>query len=221
MVILETNDLSKTYGYGENTVAALKKCNLSVSQGEFVTIMGPSGSGKSTLLHLLGGLEDPTAGTVKIEGQDLFSLNDNDLSIYRRRKIGFVFQNYNLIPVISVKENIGFPILLDKGRVDSRQVDEICESLGIADKMKYYPYELSGGQQQRVAIARALINQPAIILADEPTGNLDTQTSNEVISLLKATIKKYNQTLIMITHNQELAKSADRVVSIIDGQLYS
>lgn len=221
MVIMETIDLSKTYGVGENAVAALKNCNLTVSKGEFVTIMGPSGSGKSTLLHLLGGLENPTGGEVKIEGQDLFSLNDNELSIYRRRKIGFVFQNYNLIPVINVKENIELPILLDKGKVDPMQVKEICDLLGIADKMQHLPNELSGGQQQRVAIARALINQPAIILADEPTGNLDTQTSSEVLSLLKATIKKYNQTLIMITHNQELAKSADRVVSIVDGSLHS
>lgn len=221
MAILETIDLSKTYGGGENAVAALKNCNLTVSQGEFVTIMGPSGSGKSTMLHILGGLENPTGGKVKIEGQDLFSLNDNELSVYRRRKIGFVFQNYNLIPVISVKENIELPILLDKGKVDPMYVKEICESLGIADKLPYLPSELSGGQQQRVAIARALINQPALILADEPTGNLDTQTSSEVLSLLKATIKKYNQTLIMITHNQELAESADRVVSIVDGNLHS
>lgn len=219
MVVLETINLSKTFGSGETAVAALNKCNLKVYKGQFMAIIGPSGSGKSTLLHLLGGLEIPTGGTVKIEGQDLYSFNDDELSIYRRRKIGFVFQNYNLIPVITVKENIELPILLDKEKVDPIRVKEISESLGIADKMGYLPTELSGGQQQRVAIARALINQPAIIFADEPTGNLDTQTSKEVMNLLKTNIKKYNQTLIMITHNQELAQTADQVVSIIDGNL--
>ncbi|WP_024622104.1 ABC transporter ATP-binding protein [Metaclostridioides mangenotii] len=221
MKILETINLAKTYGNGETSVKALNSANISVEKGEFVAIIGPSGSGKSTMLHLLGGLERPTLGTVKIENQDIFKLSESDLAKYRRRKIGFVFQQYNLIPVLTVRENIEMPLMLDKAKIDEVYIDELMEFLGLKERQKHLPNQLSGGQQQRVAIARALAAKPAIVLADEPTGNLDTKTTEEVINLLKQSIKKYNQTLIMITHNDKVAQKADRIVSIIDGQIKS
>lgn len=221
MKILETIKLKKIYGKGEIEVNALDNANISVEKGEFVAIIGPSGSGKSTMLHLLGGLERPTDGTVKIENQDIYKLSENKLAQYRRKKIGFIFQQYNLIPVLNVRENIEMPLMLDKARIDKAHIDDLIEFLGLTDRQKHLPNQLSGGQQQRVAIARALAAKPAIILADEPTGNLDTKTTVEVLNLLKESIKKYNQTLIMITHNEQIAKNADRIISIVDGQIKS
>lgn len=221
MKILETINLTKTYGKGETIVNALKSANISVEKGEFVAIIGPSGSGKSTMLHLLGGLERPTEGTVKIENQDIYKLSESKLAQYRRKKIGFIFQQYNLIPVLTVRENIEMPLMLDKANIDKVYIDELIEFLGLSERQKYLPNQLSGGQQQRVAIARALAAKPAIVLADEPTGNLDTKTTEEVINLLKQSIKKYNQTLIMITHNDKVAQNADRIISIVDGQIKS
>ena len=217
MEILQTEKLIKTYGQGEAQVQALKGVDLSVNKGEFLSIVGTSGSGKSTLLHMLGGLDRPTSGKVIIDGKDIFSLKDEELTIFRRRKIGFVFQAFNLVPVMSVYENIVLPIELDGDKVDQTFVDEIIETLGLTSKKKAYPSQLSGGQQQRVAIARALAAAPAIILADEPTGNLDSKTTQDVMSLLKVTSQKYSQTIVMITHNDEIAQLADRTIRIEDG----
>ena len=217
MEILRTEKLIKTYGQGEAQVQALKGIDLSVNKGEFLSIVGTSGSGKSTLLHMLGGLDRPTSGKVIIDGKDIFSLKDEELTIFRRRKIGFVFQAFNLVPVMSVYENIVLPIELDGDKVDQTFVDEIIETLGLTSKKKAYPSQLSGGQQQRVAIARALAAAPAIILADEPTGNLDSKTTQDVMSLLKVTSQKYSQTIVMITHNEEIAQLADRTIRIEDG----
>lgn len=218
-MILETINLGKIYGKKETTVNALKNTNLKVNKGEFVAIIGPSGSGKSTLLHLIGGLERPSCGTIKIDGQDICCLNDKRLAEYRRKKIGFVFQQYNLIPVLNVRDNIELPLKLDKVKVDKEYIDELIELLGLTDRQSHMPNQLSGGQQQRVAIGRALSAKPAIILADEPTGNLDTKTTEEVMNLLKLSIKKFNQTLIMITHNEKVSQKADKVISIVDGTI--
>lgn len=217
MQILETQGLYKTYGKGETRVQALKPTNIAVQKGEFVAIIGPSGSGKSTMLHMLGGLDYPTGGQVLIDGTDIFSLKEKELSVFRRRKIGFVFQAFNLVPVLSVEENITLPLLLDHVVPDSAYVQEIIHALGLEERRKHLPSQLSGGQQQRVAIGRALASKPAIILADEPTGNLDTQNSKEVLALLHMSVQKYNQTLIIITHNPEIAAHADRVLRIEDG----
>lgn len=219
MVILETINLGKIYGKKETTVHALNDANLKINKGEFVAIVGPSGSGKSTFLHLVGGLERPSSGTIKVDGKDICCLSDRELAKYRRQKVGFVFQQYNLIPVLNVAENIELPVKLDNRKVDKGYINELMELLGISDRKNHLPSQLSGGQQQRVAIARALSAKPSIILADEPTGNLDTKTTEEVINLLKSSIKKYNQTLIMITHNENIAKKADRIISIVDGKL--
>lgn len=219
MTILSTSDLKKYYGNGENMVRALDGVNLSVEQGEFVAVVGTSGSGKSTLLHMLGGLDRPTSGTVTVDGKEIFSLKDEALTIFRRRKIGFVFQNYNLVPVLNVYENIVLPIELDGNVVDQEYVQGIIEMLGLQSKLNNLPNQLSGGQQQRVAIARALAVKPAILLADEPTGNLDSRTSQDVLSLLKVTGEKYAQTIVMITHNEEIAQLANRIVRIEDGKI--
>ncbi len=217
MAILKTENLKKYYGSGENKVHALNGVDFSVEEGEFVSIVGTSGSGKSTLLHMLGGLDRPTSGKVYVDGKDIFSLKDEELTIFRRRKIGFVFQSYNLVPVLNVYENIVLPIELDGNKVDKRYVSELIDTLGIKTKLDNLPNQLSGGQQQRVAIARALAAKPAIVLADEPTGNLDSRTSQDVLGLLKVTGDKFGQTIVMITHNPELAQLADRIVRIEDG----
>ncbi len=219
MTILETRDLKKYYGAGDTQVKALDGVNLSVEQGEFVAIVGTSGSGKSTLLHMLGGLDRPTAGTVTVDGQEIFSLKEEALTIFRRRKIGFVFQSYNLVPVLSVWENIILPIQLDGRAVDETFVREVVTTLGLEQKLDRLPNQLSGGQQQRVAIARALAAKPAILLADEPTGNLDSKTSQDVLGLMKVTGQKFGQTMVMITHNEEIAQMADRIVRIEDGRI--
>ena len=219
MTILETKDLRKIYGSGDTEVRALDGVNLAVENGEFVAVVGTSGSGKSTLLHMLGGLDRPTGGTVMVGGKDIFTLKDEALTIFRRRKIGFVFQNYNLVPVLNVYENIVLPIHLDGAGVDTAYVDQIIQVLGLESKLQNLPNNLSGGQQQRVAIARALAAKPAIILADEPTGNLDSKTSQDVMSLLKVTSQKFSQTIVMITHNEEIAQMADRIIRIEDGRI--
>ena len=219
MTILETKDLRKFYGSGDTQVKALDGVDLSVENGEFVAIVGTSGSGKSTLLHMLGGLDRPTSGAVLVDGKDIFSLKDEELTIFRRRKIGFVFQSYNLVPVLSVYENIVLPIQLDGGKVDQSYVNQVIEALRLEQKLQNLPSQLSGGQQQRVAIARALVTKPAIILADEPTGNLDSKTSQDVLSLMKVTGQKFAQTMVMITHNEEIAQMADRIVRIEDGRI--
>ncbi len=221
MTILETKSLRKLYGSGETEVHALDGVDLTVEKGEFVAVVGTSGSGKSTLLHMLGGLDRPTSGSVSVDGKDIFSLKDEALTIFRRRKIGFVFQNYNLVPVLNVYENIVLPIQLDGQKPDAAYVDQIIETLGLEKKLQNLPNNLSGGQQQRVAIARALAAKPAIILADEPTGNLDSQTSQDVMSLLKITSQKFVQTIVMITHNEEIAQMADRIIRIEDGRIRS
>ena len=221
MKILITEDLKKIYGNKENEVYALNGVNFSVEEGEFVSIVGTSGSGKSTLLHMLGGLDRPTAGKVIVDGKDIFSLKDDALTIFRRRKIGFVFESYNLVPVLNVYENIVLPIELDGNKVDKGYVEELIETLGIREKLQNLPGQLSGGQQQRVAIARALAAKPAIVLADEPTGNLDSRTSQDVLGLLKVTGEKFGQTIVMITHNPDLAQLADRIVRIEDGMIQS
>jgi putative ABC transport system ATP-binding protein len=221
MVILETKDLRKQYGNDNNIVKALDGVNLEVNEGEFLAIVGTSGSGKSTLLHMLGGLDRPSYGQVIVNGKDIFKLNDNELTIFRRRNIGFIFQNYNLIPVLNVYENIVLPIELDGNKIDKRYVNNVISVLGIKEKKYNLPNNLSGGQQQRVAIARALAAKPAIILADEPTGNLDSKTSLDVMGLLKTTGKQFNQTIVMITHNEEIAQMADRIIRIEDGKIYS
>lgn len=219
MVILETKDLKKTYGTGETAVHALNGVNFSVNRSEFVAIVGTSGSGKSTLLHMLGGLDRPTSGQVTVDGQAIFSLKDEALTIFRRRKIGFVFQNYNLVPVLNVYENIVLPVQLDGNKVDNAYIENIIKTLGLESKLENLPNNLSGGQQQRVAIARALASKPAIILADEPTGNLDSKTSQDVLSLLKVTSQTFKQTIVMITHNEEIAQLADRIIRIEDGEI--
>ena len=219
MSILQTKDLKKIYGSGDNVVHALAGVDLAVEPGEFVTIVGTSGSGKSTLLHMLGGLDRPTSGSVMVDGKDIFALKDEELTIFRRRKIGFVFQNYNLVPVLSVYENIVLPIELDGNVPDVQYVQNIVETLGLQSKLGSLPNQLSGGQQQRVAIARALSTKPAIILADEPTGNLDSKTRQDVLSLLKVTSQKFSQTIVMITHNEEIAQLADRIIRIEDGRI--
>ncbi len=219
MVILSTENLKKTYGKGETEVKALNDVTLEVEQGEFVSIVGTSGSGKSTLLHMLGGLDRPTSGIVKVEGKDIFSLKDEELTIFRRRKIGFIFQNYNLVPSLNVYENIVLPVQLDGREPDKKYIDSIIETLGLSEKLENLSNNLSGGQQQRVAIARALASKPAIILADEPTGNLDSKTSQDVMGLLKVTSTKFSQTIVMITHNEEIAQLADRIVRIEDGKI--
>ncbi|MFA9398129.1 MAG: ABC transporter ATP-binding protein [Clostridiaceae bacterium] len=219
MDILKVENLSKIYGKGENKVEALKNVDFSVNKGEFVAIVGASGSGKSTLLHLIGGLDKPTDGKVIIDGESIYDYKEQRLAIFRRRKIGFIFQFFNLIPVLNVEENISLPALLDNDKVDKAYLDEVIKILGLEDRKTHLPSELSGGQQQRVSIGRALLNKPSIILADEPTGNLDSKTSKEVIELLKYTAKKFNQTLILITHDINIAAMADRVVTISDGQI--
>ena len=219
MTVLETKDLKKYYGSGDTQVKALDGVDLTVENGEFVAIVGTSGSGKATLLHMLGGLDRPTGGSVLVEGRDIFALKDEELTIFRRRKIGFVFQSYNLVPVLSVYDNIVLPIQLDGGRVDEAYVNQVIEALGLEQKLDRLPNQLSGGQQQRVAIARALATKPAILLADEPTGNLDSRTSQDVLSLMKTTGQKFAQTMVMITHNEEIAQLADRIVRIEDGRI--
>lgn len=209
----------KVYGSGENEVHALDGVNLSVGKGEFVAVVGTSGSGKSTLLHMLGGLDRPTSGSVSVDGKEIFTLKDEALTIFRRRKIGFIFQNYNLVPVLNVYENIVLPVQLDGNEPDKDYIDSIIETLGLSSKLANLPNNLSGGQQQRVAIARALAAKPAIILADEPTGNLDSRTSQDVMGLLKITSRKYTQTIVMITHNEEIAQLADRIIRIEDGHI--
>lgn len=219
MTILSTQDLKKIYGSGENEVHALDGVNFQVEKGEFVAVVGTSGSGKSTLLHMLGGLDRPTSGSVTVDGKDIFSFKDEELTIFRRRKIGFVFQNYNLVPVLNVYENILLPVQLDGGSPDQTYIQEIIRTLGISSKLENLPNNLSGGQQQRVAIARALASKPAIVLADEPTGNLDSKTSQDVLGLMKVTSQKFSQTIVMITHNEEIAQLADRIIRIEDGKL--
>lgn len=219
MKILETKQLKKYYGSGDTLVKALDGINLSVEQGEFVSIVGTSGSGKSTLLHMLGGLDRPTSGVVRVEGRDISKLKDEELTIFRRRKIGFVFQSYNLVPVLNVYENIVLPIELDGNQMDTAYVKDIIEVLGLEKKKYNLPSQLSGGQQQRVAIARAIASKPAILLADEPTGNLDSVTSQDVLSFLKVTSDRFGQTVVMITHNEEIAQLADRIVRIEDGRI--
>ena len=219
MTVLQTQDLRKIYGAGDTAVHALDGVDLTVECGEFVAVVGTSGSGKSTLLHMLGGLDRPTDGKVFVDGSDIFALKDDALTIFRRRKIGFVFQAYNLVPVLSVYENIVLPIELDGGAIDRTYVDEIIRTLGLESKLNNLPSQLSGGQQQRVAIARALATKPAIVLADEPTGNLDSRTSQDVLALLKVTGEKFGQTIVMITHNEEIAQLAHRIVRIEDGRI--
>ena len=219
MVILETRDLKKQYGTGETAVHALAGVNLSVENGEFVAVVGTSGSGKSTLLHMLGGLDRATSGKVYVDGKDIFALKDEELTIFRRRKIGFVFQSFNLVPVLSVYENIVLPLQLDGKNVDNAFIGEIAEALGLKEKLNVLPNQLSGGQQQRVAIARALAAKPAILVADEPTGILDSRTSLDVMGLLKTTSTKFAQTIVMITHNEEIAQLADRIIRIEDGRI--
>ena len=219
MAILETHGLRKVYGSGDTEVRALDGVDLAVEKGEFAAVVGTSGSGKSTLLHMLGGLDRPTGGSVIVDGRELSTLKDEELTIFRRRKIGFVFQNYNLVPVLNVYENIVLPIQLDGGQPDKGYTNQIIETLGLGSKLQNLPNNLSGGQQQRVAIARALAAKPAIILADEPTGNLDSRTSQDVMSLLKVTSQRFAQTIVMITHNEAIAQMAYRVIRIEDGRI--
>lgn len=219
MSILQTTDLKKYYGTEPNITKALDGVTLSIEQGEFVAIVGTSGSGKSTLLNMIGGLDVPTSGKVIVNGKELSALNDEQLTIFRRRKIGFIFQNYNLVPMLNVYENIVLPVELDGDKADKKFMDEVVRMLALEDKLNNLPNNLSGGQQQRVAIARALISKPAIVLADEPTGNLDSRTSNDVLGLLKVTSQKFHQTLVMITHNSEIAQLADRIIRIEDGRI--
>lgn len=221
MEILKVQGLKKIYGKEGNRVEALSGVDMSINKGEFVAIVGASGSGKSTLLHLLGGLDRPTEGKVIIDGEDIYSYREERLAIFRRRKVGFIFQFFNLLPVLDVEENIALPALLDNDKIDKAYLAEIIKLLGLEDRKKHLPSELSGGQQQRVSIGRALLNKPSIILADEPTGNLDSKNSKEVIELLKFSAKKYNQTLILITHDVNIASEADRVITIMDGAIIS
>ena len=215
--ILRVENLTKKYGKGENEVVAVNNMSFSVNKGEFVSIVGSSGSGKSTLLHLLGGVDRPTSGKVFIEGKDIYSLNNDKLAIFRRRQIGLIYQFYNLLPILNVEENITLPCELDGKQVNEDRLKELLTTLGLENRKKHLPNQLSGGQQQRVSIGRALINNPAIVLADEPTGNLDSKASEEIVELLKMSNKKFNQTIIMITHDLEIAKVADRVIHIEDG----
>lgn len=219
MKILETNNLKKYYGKGENIVKALDGINISINRGEFVAIVGTSGSGKSTLLHMIGGLDRASDGKVIVENNDIFAMDDEELTIFRRRNVGFIFQNYNLVPILNVYENIVLPIELDGCKIDTKYIDEIIEVLGLSQKVDDLPNNLSGGQQQRVAIARALATKPSIILADEPTGNLDSKTEQDVLGLLKVTSSKFSQTIIMITHNEQIAQMADRIIRIEDGKV--
>lgn len=219
MEILKVENLTKKYGKNENEVIAVNDMSFSVESGEFVAIVGSSGSGKSTLLHLLGGVDKPTSGKVFVNGKDIYSLKDDELAIFRRREVGLIYQFYNLIPILNVEENITLPCDLDRKDVPKEELDELLKVLGLENRRKHLPNELSGGQQQRVAIGRALINHPAIVLADEPTGNLDSKSSDEIVQLLKTSNKKYNQTIIMITHNPEIAKVADRIIRIEDGKI--
>lgn len=219
MEILKIEHLSKIYGKGETAVKALDDVSFSVKKGEFVAIIGPSGSGKSTLLHLIGGVDRPTSGKVLIDNTDIYKLNETQLAIFRRRQIGLIYQFYNLIPVLTVEENINLPLLLDGHKVDKRQFGDIIRTLGLQERLNHLPNQLSGGQQQRVSIGRALINNPAIMLADEPTGNLDSKNGNEIVDLLKMFNKTYNQTLIIITHDERIALQADRIIAIEDGRI--
>ena len=219
MTLIEVKNLNKIYGSGEAEVKALKNINLNIEQGEFVAIVGQSGSGKSTLLHLIGGGDISSSGEVIIDGKNIYKLKEKELSILRRRKLGFIFQFFNLIPVLTAQENIEMPVLLDNEKIDKKYMNELLRILGLEERKNNYPSQLSGGQQQRVSIGRALANKPSIILADEPTGNLDSKNSKEVLELLKYCAKKYNQTLILITHDINIAKSADRVITIEDGQI--
>ena len=219
MEILRVENLRKTYGKGQNEVKALDGVTFSVEKGEFVAIVGASGSGKSTLLHLLGGVDRPTSGKVFIEGKDIYKLNDDELAIFRRRQVGLIYQFYNLIPILNVEENIVLPLSLDGRSVNANKLQELLKSLGLEDRRTHLPNELSGGQQQRTSIGRAMITNPAIILADEPTGNLDSKASDEIVELLKKSNRDYKQTIIMITHNLEIAKIADRIIKIEDGKI--
>ena len=219
MIILEASELEKEYGSKDTLVKALDKVNLKIESGEFIAVVGSSGSGKSTLLHMLGGLDRPTAGKVYVDGKDIFMLKEEELTIFRRRKIGFIFQNYNLLPALNVYENIILPVQLDGNEPDRAYIEQIIQALGLENKLENLANNISGGQQQRVAIARALATKPAIVLADEPTGNLDSKTSQDVMGLLKATGKKFNQTILMITHNEEIAQLADRIIHIEDGEI--
>ncbi|MCM0649170.1 ABC transporter ATP-binding protein [Clostridium swellfunianum] len=219
MEILKTIDLCKSYGSGDTKVEALKEVNISINQGEFVAVVGASGSGKSTLLHLLGGVDKPSNGKAIIDGEDIYTLNEKQLAVFRRRKVGFVFQFYNLIPVLTAEENITLPLLLDNKKVDKEYLEDLINILGLKDRRHHLPSELSGGQQQRVSIGRALAYKPSIILADEPTGNLDSKNSKEIIELLRLSVKKYHQTLIVITHDLNIATQADRIISLEDGRV--
>ena len=219
MEILKVEHLVKQYGKDDNAVLAVNDISFSVEQGEFVAIVGSSGSGKSTLLHLLGGVDRPTSGKVYIQGEDIYSLNSDKIAIFRRRQVGLIYQFYNLIPILNVKENITLPCELDGRTPDKSELDELINTLGLKDRVTHLPNELSGGQQQRVSIGRALINHPAILLADEPTGNLDSRSSDEIVELIKLSNQKYKQTIVMITHNLEIAKIADRILRIEDGRL--
>ena len=219
MEILKVENLTKIYGKGTTKVVALDNVSFTVEKGEFIAIVGASGSGKSTLLHLLGGVDRPTSGKVYIDGKDIFSLNDDKLAIFRRRQIGLIYQFYNLIPILNIEENITLPLALDNREVDNKKLDEMLELLGLKNRISHLPNELSGGQQQRTSIGRALITNPTIILADEPTGNLDSKSSDEIVALLKKSNKELKQTIIMITHNMEIAKCADRIIKIEDGKI--
>lgn len=219
MEILRVEDLCKNYGKGETLVRALDHVSFSVNKGEFVAIVGASGSGKSTLLHILGGVDRPTSGKVYVDGEDVYRLNENALAIFRRRQVGLIYQFYNLIPVLNVEENMTLPILLDRKKADQTYLEELIETLNLKDRVNHLPNELSGGQQQRVSIGRALMNRPTLLLADEPTGNLDSKAGKEIIELLKLSNKKYHQTIIMITHDHNLALHADRIITIDDGKI--
>ncbi len=221
MEILKVEDLCKTYGKGETLVKALDHVSFSVDKGEFVAIVGASGSGKSTLLHILGGVDHPTSGKVYVDGEDVYELSETNLAIFRRRQVGLIYQFYNLIPILNVKENMTLPILLDSKKVDETYLNELIETLGLKDRVNHLPNELSGGQQQRVSIGRALMNRPSLLLADEPTGNLDSKASREIIDLLKLSNKKYKQTIIMITHDHNLALAANRIITLDDGKIIS
>lgn len=219
MEILKVENVTKTYKQGETTIAALDGVSFSVEKGEFVAVMGPSGSGKSTLLHIIGGVDTPSSGKVFIDGVDIFKLKESNLAIFRRRQVGLIYQFYNLIPVLTVEENITLPLLLDGRKVNAEQLEDVITTLNLTDRLNHLPNQLSGGQQQRVSIGRALITRPAIVLADEPTGNLDTQTSAEIVDLLKLSNRKYKQTLIMVTHDERIALQADRIIAIVDGKI--
>lgn len=219
MEILKVEDLTKLYGNGENEVRAVDNVSFSVEKGEFLAIIGPSGSGKSTLLHILGGVDRPTSGKVYMNGQDVYAQNEDQLAIFRRRQVGLIYQFYNLIPVLDVVENITLPVLMDGSKVNEERLNELLNTLGLSDRRKNLPNQLSGGQQQRVSIGRALMNAPAVVLADEPTGNLDSKNSQEIVELLKFSNKKYSQTLIIITHDESIALQADRIIAIEDGRI--